>query len=299
MISIKQIGKRTYYFTGPFHVGLYVIAEGDSKGMPVCLIDTGLNAACAEEIDRLLCERNFYVSMIINTHYHADHTGGNLYFQERYGCDILSTKLNAALISNYDICPAVICGAKPVDEVLTEYFYTESTQAMPIEDYTLPKGLEILDLAGHCIGMLGVKTSDNIVFVGDAVLGNDTLEYNSLSYIYDIGEHLKTLDRLECIDAGCFVPYHAEPVSDILELVMANRAAIMNIISIIKDICMEPKSFDEIYSIIYSRSGLKTTLYKYMIEGSIIREYLSYLHNNGELETVIIDNFLKWHTVDG
>lgn len=297
MTSLKQIGKRTYYFTGAFHVGVYVLDENISEKIPVCLIDAGLNDAYAERIDKLLCEKNFCVSIIINTHYHADHTGGNLYFKEKYGCVILSTKLDAALISNYEICPAVICGAKPIEEVLTEYFYTESTEAFSIEDYTLPEGLETLDLAGHCIGMIGVRTSDDVLFVGDAVVGTDILAHKSMSYIYDIGEHLTTLDKLECVDAKCFVPYHAEPVSDISEYAMANRAAIMNIIAIIKDICMEPKSFDEIYSIIYLRSGLKTTLYRYMIEGSIIRGYLSYLHNNGELEAIIIDNFVKWHTV--
>ncbi len=301
-MELKQIGERTYYVSGMFHVGVYVLDKEDGPDIyadkiPVCLIDSGLDDEVAAEIDKLLCDNNFYVRMIINTHYHADHSGGNSYFKEKYDCVVLATKPNAALIANYDVCPAMLWGASPVQDILTHYFYTTSTEAIAIEDYELPGGLSTEAFPGHCIAMIGVRTSDDVLFVGDAVISEQTLSHSSLSYIYDIGEYLESLDRLERMSASVFVPYHAEPVNDISGLVCINRSSVMNIIAIIKDICEKPTSFEEIYSTIYNRCGMRTNLYRYTIEGAIVRGYLSYLYNNGELETLVIDNFIKWHTL--
>lgn len=299
MAEIKRLGTKTYYVTGMFHVGIYVIGcnKNYSGKMDVCLIDSGLNSDIAATIDKLLISEGFRVKLIINTHYHADHSGGNSYFYEKYHCDIISTKLNAAMISNYDVCPAMLWGAAPIRETMTDYFYTASTNASDIDDYILPDGLTTVSLHGHCVEMIGIKTSDDVFFVGDAVVSENTLAKNSLTYIYDIEEHLKTLDRLEHMKASIYVPYHAEPTKDIVSLVEANRKSITNVLWTIRDICETPSTFDEIYSTIYTRSGYTTTLYRYVVEGSILKGYLSYMYNNGEIETVITGNYIKWHTV--
>ena len=35
----------------------------------------------------------------------------------------MSTKINATLMSNYDICPSIVWGAAPIEEILNNYFY--------------------------------------------------------------------------------------------------------------------------------------------------------------------------------
>ena len=208
MNELIKVGERTYYISGPFHVGVYDLGVKNfaEKG-EVCLIDTGVDATVAKVIDKRLNEAGFYVKMIINTHYHADHSGGNNYFKEKYDCPIYSTKMNAALVSNYDICPAIVWGAKPIDEIMNNYFYATPTECMDIENVTLPAGLELVELNGHSISQIGVRTSDDVLFLGDAVVSKDTLDKHPLTYVYDPKVQLETLEKLKKIKASLYIPY--------------------------------------------------------------------------------------------
>lgn len=83
MNELIQIGEKTYYISGPFHVGIYDLGTESYTGRKeVCLIDSGVDKTVAKVIDKRLIENEFTVKMIINTHYHADHCGGNAYFKK-------------------------------------------------------------------------------------------------------------------------------------------------------------------------------------------------------------------------
>ncbi len=295
MNELIKVGEKTYYISGPFHVGVYDLGTVNYAGKEeVCLIDTGVDATLAKVIDKRLLEAGFYVKMIINTHYHADHSGGDSYFKEKYNCPIYSTKLNAALISNYDICPAIVWGAKPIEEIMNNYFYATPTECLDIEDMKLPEGLSLETLNGHSLSQIGVRTSDDVLFVGDTVVSKETIDKHPLTYVYDPEEHFKTLERLKKIKAALYVPYHAEPVKKIKSLCDYNIKCMEDNLSLIREICQEPRHLDEIISMFYNRRGLKLSLYKYAVEGGIIRTYLTYLYNKGELTVTNEDNYLKW-----
>jgi len=296
--ELIKVGDRTYYISGPFQVGVYDLGTKDSEGKTeVCLIDTGVDATVAKVIDKRLMAENFTVRLIINTHYHADHSGGNHYFKEKYNCPIYSTKVNAALVSNYDICPAIVWGAKPINEIMNNYFYATPTECLDIADATLPEGVEIVNLNGHSLSQIGVRTLDDVLFVGDAVVSKETLEKHPLTYVYDPEIQLKTLEELKKIKAALYVPYHAEPVKKIRLLCDYNIKCMEDNIALIREICQESRHLDEIISQFYNRRGLKLSLYKYAVEGGIVRTYITYLYNRGELTVTNEDNYLKWKLV--
>ncbi len=295
MISLEKIGQKTYYITGPFHVGIYVLDEA-KECRPVCLIDSGIDADTAKEIDELLIRNNFCVELIINTHYHADHCGGDAYFKKAYGCTIVATKVNAAMISNYDICTPMVWGACPIPEIENKYFYATPTEAEDIDKYELPNGLSTEELPGHCISMIAVRTDDDVLFLGDAVISPETLEKHPLSYIYEIENYLQSLDKLAGISAALYVPYHAEPTTDIAGLVKANKEGVQGNIEAVRKICQIPRTQEEVMSIYYKMKGMTLNVYKYALEGSVIRTYLAYLYNSGAIEAVVEDNFIKWKT---
>lgn len=301
MNELIQVGLKTYYISGPFHVGIYITNENitadGQKNYDVCLIDSGLDMVVAKVIDKLLEENHFNVSMIINTHYHADHTGGNDYFKKKYNCRIMSTKINAALMSNYDICPAIVWGAAPIEEILNNYFYATPCETTDIENEIIPEGISYFELPGHCISHICVKTDDDVIFLGDAVVGKNTLIKNPITYIYDIGTYLNSLEQLKIIKAGLYIPYHAEPVKNIKKLVEANYQSVIGNMDKIKMLCETPKSIDELMSSFYNNEKIKLSLYKYAVEGGVIKTYVSYLHNKGELSAKNIDNYIKWQTV--
>lgn len=299
MNELIQVGARTYYVTGPFHVGVYIMSEDYSHPdfpdrKPVCLIDSGVDEVVARVIDGLLEENGFYVHMIINTHYHADHSGGNAYFKNRYKCILTCTKINAALMSNYDICPAIVWGASPVREIINKYFYATPADAIDIALVNLPEGISITEIPGHCISMIAVRTGDDVLFLGDAVIEKNTLELHPLSYIYEIGTYLESLDYLKTLEAGLFIPYHAEPVKNLRGLIRANRESVKDNIDTILDICSTPKDIDTVISEFFTNKNLKLSLYKYAVEGGVVKTYVSYLHNMGLLDAVCENNYIKW-----
>lgn len=299
MNELLKVGEKTYYISGPFQVGVYDLGtKSDSGKGDVCLIDSGVDSTVARVIDKRLIDAGFSVKMIINTHYHADHSGGNHYFKEKYDCPIYATKVNAALVSNYDICPAIVWGAKPIKEIMNNYFYATPTECMDIEDVELPEGLELVELNGHSLSQIGIRTSDDVLFVGDTVVSKETIDKHPLTYLYDPEAHFKTLENLKKIKASLYIPYHAKPVKNIKSLCNYNIKGMEDNIALIKEICQEPRHLDEIISMFYNRRDLKLSLYKYAVEGGIVRTYITYLYNRGEFTVTNEDNYLKWKVVE-
>lgn len=62
-------------------------------------VDTPDPAAIGAELDR----RGWRLTHIFNTHHHADHAGGNLALKQRYGCQIVGPRADAARIPGIDI----------------------------------------------------------------------------------------------------------------------------------------------------------------------------------------------------
>lgn len=56
----------------------------------------------AEAIDRELAARGWRLTHIFNTHHHADHAGGNLALKEKWGCEIVGPRGEAARIPGID-----------------------------------------------------------------------------------------------------------------------------------------------------------------------------------------------------
>ena len=81
MNELKQINETTFYLECPSRVGFYLLSPHD-----VILIDSGNDSDMGKKITRILEEHEWQLSYIINTHSHADHTGGNQVLQKYYIC---------------------------------------------------------------------------------------------------------------------------------------------------------------------------------------------------------------------
>jgi len=69
--------------------------------------DSGLTAAVdspdADEITAELDRHQWRLTHILNTHHHSDHAGGNRLLKERYGCQIVGSRVDAARIPGIDL----------------------------------------------------------------------------------------------------------------------------------------------------------------------------------------------------
>jgi hypothetical protein len=93
--------------------------------------------------------------------------------------------------------------------------------------------------------MAGVKTPDGVWFLADSLISAEVMEKHHIFFLYDVGAHLRSLDRVALLRGKLFIPAHAEPAEDVGPLVELNRAKVLEIIAVIKQICAQPLCFEE------------------------------------------------------
>jgi glyoxylase-like metal-dependent hydrolase (beta-lactamase superfamily II) len=292
MYELIKVGEKTYYINCPARMGVYQINDTD-----ICLIDTGNDKDAGRKIQKILTENSWTLKMIINTHSHADHIGGNSFLQQRFGCPAYSVGIENSFIKNPILEPAFLYGGYPCKELRNKFLLAQPSDSSELATAVLPQGLETLRLDGHSFSMLGVKTSDDIWFLADCLTSSAIIEKYHIPFLYDVAGYLETLSKVEALQAKLFVPAHAEPVQDIKPLVELNRNKVCEIMEMLQGICQTPICFEEILKQIFDTYQLTIDFNQYVLVGSTIRSYLSYLHDNGKLHALFKENRLLWQTV--
>lgn len=292
MYELIQAAPNTYYIQCPTKIGIY--RESDDK---VWLIDSGNDKEAGRKVARHLEAQGWKAAGIINTHSNADHIGGNEMVSRRMGCPIYSTIAENSVIQHTLLEPSLLYGGYPPKALQNKFLMAHSTIPNDIADASLPAGMEIFPLPGHFIGMIGVKTPDDVYFLADALFGEDTLQKYHVSYIYDLKGFFETLDMLETLEGKLFIPSHCPETTNIQPLIAANRQKALEIIGRLLEICQIPCNFDKILQQIFNSFQLTMDMNQYALVGSCIRSYLSYLVNQGKMEMQFQDNILTWKSL--
>ena len=294
MYELIQAGEKSWYIKNPANVGVYSLGGGD-----ICLIDSGNDKEAGRKILKKVTEEGWRVSCIINTHSNADHTGGNQFIQSRTGCRVLSTDIENTFARHPEQESSFLYGGYPYAKLRNKFLLAKPTEStVNIED-ALPGGLEIIKLPGHYFDMIGIKTDDGACFLADSLFSAEIIEKYHIVFIYDVAKFLETLDMLEGLEAKIFIPAHNEPLTDIRELIEVNRAKVHEIAALLCEICAAPKTFERILKEVFARYDLTMDHNQYVLVGSTIRSYLSWLHDGGRLNIEFIDNEMLWSRTDG
>ena len=168
----------------------------------------------------------------------------------------------------------------------------KESKAEYLTDEKRPEGLEIISLPGHFFDMVGFRTSDDVVFLADCLSSKQTLDKYGIGVLYDLSAYIDTLEAVKAMKAKLFIPSHAEPTEDIVELAQYNIDKVKEITEKIVEICKEPLCFDIILKKLFDAYGLTVNPQQYVLIGSTLRSYLSYLLDNGRLELITEDNML-------
>jgi len=145
--------------------------------------------------------------------------------------------------------------------------------------------------------MIGLRTPDDTIFLADCISSKSTLEKYQVSFVYDVAQYLDTLDRVESMQGKIFVPAHAEVTENIKELVQSNRNKIYEIVETLLDICEKQVTIEDILQQIFDRYNLTMTIEQYVLVGSTIRSYLSWLKDNEKITFTIQENKLLWKSL--
>lgn len=287
-MELTKLGEKTYCIQNPTNIGIYKL--DDKK---VCLIDTGNDKDSGRKILKIINEQNWQVECIINTHSNADHVGGNKFIQDRTNCKILSSKIETVIINNPELEPALLYGAMPVNELNNKFLLAKESNCQVI-DNNLPAGLEYFTLKGHFFDMIGIKTSDNIYFLGDSIFSEETINKYHIFFIYDVEKYLQTLDFLETLNGTFYIPSHVKPLTDLKELIKINKNKINEICNSILSFCQNPITTEKIIKNIFDTYHLQININQYVLLGSTIKSYLTYLNNQDKIEYFFNDNQLYW-----
>lgn len=292
MYELEQVGKQSYYINCPAKIGVYKQNDKD-----IYLIDSGNDKEAGKKVLKIAAQNHWNIKAIINTHSNADHIGGNHYLQQQTGCPVFANGIETAF-TNYPILePSFLYGGYPCKELRSKFLLAKESEAADITNSDFPGELEVIPLPGHFFDMIGIRTPDNMAFLADCISSQATLEKYQVSFIYDVARYLETLDKVENMQADMFVPAHAQATSDIRELVAFTRAKVYEIADGLLDICKKPMDSESILQKVFERYNLTMTIEQYVLVGSTVRSYLSWLKDSGKLTFYCQENKLLWQSV--
>lgn len=292
MYELMQAGERTWYINCPAKIGIYRMDEGN-----VCMIDSGNDKDAAKKVLKILDTNGWTLKMVINTHSHADHIGGNRLLQERTGCRIYAAGTDRVFISHPVLEPVLLYGGYPCKELRNKFLMAQESVVEELTEAVLPEGMEMLRLDGHSLSMTALKTTDGVWFLADCLASEIGIEKYHVSFLYDVKGYLESLERVKHLTGTLFVPAHAETTEDIVPLAQRNIDKVAEIAGILKKICEEPRRFEDILKLIFDHYRLKMDFNQYVLVGSTVRSYLSYLHDGGDMDVVFVENQLFYKTV--
>lgn len=288
MYELQRTGPRSFVINSPAKVGGYLADDG------VYLIDSGSDKEAGRRVRKVLDDNGWRLLGILNTHSHADHIGGNHYLQSKTGCKVFASGVEAAFTRHPILEPAFLYGGSPCGELRHKFLLAQESVPVDFSDKDFPKEVEIIPLPGHSFEMVGFRTPDGVIFLADCLSSRETLEKYGLPFIYDVEVYLKTLDKVETLEAPLFVPAHAPTAEDVRELVRFNRERVLEAAERLTEICHEPLSFDIILQRTFEEYGLVMNFEQYALVGSTVRSYLSWLKGKGSLTAEFRDNLLLW-----
>ena len=292
MYELMQVAGNSYYLQSPAKIGLYKLSDTD-----VCLFDSGNDKAAGRKIRQLLDANGWHLKAIYNTHSHADHTGGNQYLQNQTGCRIYAPGIECDFTCHPVLEPAFLYGGYPCKDLRHKFLMAQESRAEPLTPEVLPQGFELIELPGHFFSMVGFRTPDDVVYLADCLSSKETLDKYQIGVLYDVGAYLDTLEKVKTMQAKCFVPSHAAPTEDIAPLAQYNIDKVQQIAAKILDLCAAPLCFEELLRQLFGAYGLTMTMEQYVLVGSTVRSYLSWLKDTGRITVQFDDNRLLWQRV--
>jgi len=292
MYELIQVSEHNYYIQSPAKVGLIRLDD-----RAVCLIDSGSDKDAGRKIRQLLDAKGWRLTAIYNTHSNADHIGGNQYLQRQTGCRVFAPGIDCAFTRHPILEPAFLYGGFPCGELRHKFLMAQPSDAQELTEDVLPEGFQIIPLPGHFFDMVGFRTPDDVVYLADCLSSEETLEKYQVSFLYDVAAYLNTLEAVRSMNARIFVPAHAPASETMAGLAQRNIDKVLEIADRIVDICESPQFFEAILQKLFTDFGLELNFEQYVLVGSTIRSYLSWLKDNGRLDVLFKNDMLLWRRV--
>lgn len=292
MYELIQADEQSWYIDCPAKIGIW--QEGETG---VYLIDSGSDKDAGRRVRKILDEQGWHLKGILVTHSNADHIGGCQYLQRQTGCPVFAGGIEAAFTRAPILEPAFLYGGYPCADLRHKFLMAAPCEVMDFSSPNFPQQVEILPLPGHFFNMVGFRLPDGTVFLADCLSNAETLEKYQISFLYDVTAYLQTLDAVEAMEAPLFVPAHAAATTDIRPLIQINRKKVQEVADTLLGLCAAPRGFDDLLQEVFTKFGLTMNFEQYVLVGSTVRSYLSWLKDGGRIQARFEENRLLWQVV--
>lgn len=289
MFELVQVAAHTYYINCPAKIGIVELENSE-----VVLIDSGNDKDAGRKVRKILEEHEWKLRSIYNTHSNADHIGGNKYLQGQSNCTIFAQGIEADFTNHPILEPSFLYGGYPPKDLQHKFLMAQASETKNLREEDLPDGMDMIPLPGHFFDMAGYRTPDDVVFLADCLSSEDTLQKYQIGFIYDVTAYLKSLQQVKEMKAKVFVPSHADATEEIASLAQKNIDKVHEIADEILNICSTPRIFEHILQALFQKYGLVMNFEQYVLVGSTVRSYLSWLKDHERLEVDFENELLLW-----
>lgn len=291
-MQLERITDKVMYIRGPANVGLVLLGKSN-----VALIDSGISSEYGQKILELLSDYRFKIKYILNTHSHADHTGGNFFLQTKTECRIMSSKLEIPMIRNPIIQAAVLFSGAPTADLLNKFIipYPSNANEFDFKELASDK-IEVIDIPGHSINQKGFLV-DGVAFLADTLFPMSFFSKQRLPFHYDPVVQMETLKKIQNMNFDNYVGGHFTLTKNVKPMVAENIKHIRNAIKFIMDFLATPQAQDRLVKSFMDNFGLKKTGWEHFLYRATINGYLSSLSKHGKIKYRVIDNLLMWYAI--
>lgn len=317
-MKLRRLDEAVYCLTGPVNIG--ILAGSGGKGV---VVDTGLDEGAARKTLRALRELGLQPAVIINTHAHADHFGGNRYICETTGAQVWAPAFEADVIRNPLWEPLYLYGGASPPPTLRDKFLLAEPSPVHVElagsgdeEGRAPEAgvaeviegvtVEFVPLPGHSLRQVGVAAGvgQRTLFAGDAFLGAEVLMKHGIPYVVDVGACMRSLQRLRehWQDYSWVVPGHGAIHDCVAEDVESNLTRLEEMLQAISTILRgtgaEPVPEGDLTVRLLERFQLRpATPNHYLLYMTAVRACLTFLAAGGLAEPVVEGGDFCWKAI--
>ena len=268
------------------------------------LVDTGQDGDYGKSIKRALTELGLTPTVVICTHSHADHCGGNAYLLKQYPhLQVVAPAIEANIIRAPELEPIYLFhGAAPLPELQSKWLKAPASpvhQELEAGDALIGGvALRLIDTRGHSHRQLAVRV-DDVLLAADAVFGAETLARYPLPFGQDIAWQLVSHETVAAEDARVLLPGHGAPTSDVTAIVALNRQAVSKAAEAVAAAVEElgGGGTEDVLATCGVNLGLDMSdLARYHLNFCTISAYLGYLRSTGRLGADLTAGRLLWRS---
>jgi len=259
------------------------------------LIDTGYISGF-DETEKLIAQLGVKlsdISLIISTHTHCDHIGGNHRIQQKSGCDIALHKVGKYFIDSRD------------DWSTWWRYYNQEAQffncTRSLEDGEVialgSHEFQVIHTPGHASdGIVLYNRREKILISSDTLWQTDmavmTLRVEGSRALFDMQA---SLEKIAGLDVQMVYPGHGQPFQDMKKAIFKSRKKIEHFLQNPDAIGDDLLKKIIVYTLLMKKVTKASTLFAYLMDTYWFKETIE-LYFNGEYEAKydeIINSFLK------